>query len=119
MPEQKEAIENVAVIGGRIVAQYLVDVQSRLQLFGLDGAAQGDIALPGIGTVGGLSGREDAPDVWYTFTSPLAPTTVYRYDPATKQSTAFEAPTPPIDAAASRRRRCSRRRRTARTCRSS
>ena len=26
------------------------------------------------------------------------PSTVYRYDPATKESMAFEAPTPPIDA---------------------
>src|SRR5690606_20565091 len=33
--ERREAIENVAVIGGRIVTQYLVDVQSRLLLFGL------------------------------------------------------------------------------------
>ena len=32
---------------------------------------QGEIALPGIGTVGALSGREDTPGVWYTFTSPL------------------------------------------------
>ena len=53
VPERKEAIENVALIGGRIVAQYLVDVQSRLALFGLDGAPQGEIALPGAGTVGG------------------------------------------------------------------
>ena len=91
---------NVGVIGGRIVAQYLVDVQSRLRLFGLDGTDQGDIALPGIGTVGALSGREDAPDVWYSFSSPLAPSTVFRYDPATKTSTPFEPPTPPIDVSA-------------------
>ena len=66
VPEQQQAIESVAFIGGRVVAQYLVDVQSRLRLFGLDGAEQGDIALPGIGTVGALSGREDTPDVWYS-----------------------------------------------------
>lgn len=97
VPEQKESLENVAVIGGRVVAQYLVDVQSRLKLFGLDGQAQGEIALPGVGTVAGLSGREDAPDVWYAFSSPLTPTTVYRYDPATQQSTPFEQATPPVD----------------------
>jgi prolyl oligopeptidase len=97
VPEQRQALETVAVIGGRVVAQYLVDVQSRLRLFGLDGADQGEIALPGIGTVGGLSGREDAPAVWYSFTSPLAPSTVYRYDPAAKTSTPFEAPQVPVD----------------------
>jgi prolyl oligopeptidase len=98
VPEQKEVIENLALIGGRIVAQYLVDVQSRLRLYGLDGVAQGDVTLPGVGAVAGLSGRGDAPDIWYGFSSPLTPGTVYRYDPSTKQSAPFEAPTPPIDA---------------------
>ena len=41
VPEQKEALEGVGIIGGRVVAQYLVDVQSRLRLFGLDGARAG------------------------------------------------------------------------------
>ncbi|MEO8679623.1 MAG: prolyl oligopeptidase family serine peptidase [Vicinamibacterales bacterium] len=99
VPEQKEVIEGVALIGGRIVAQYLVDVQSRLRMFGLDGAAQGDVALPGVGTVNGISGRGDRSDLWYAFASPLIPNTVYHYDPAAKQSVAFEAPKSPIDAA--------------------
>ena len=99
VPERKEAIETVTIIGGRIVAQYLVDVQSRIALFGLDGASQGDVTLRGAGTVGGIGGREDEPEIWYSFSSPLAPSTVYRYDPASKQSTAFEPPTPPVDVA--------------------
>jgi prolyl oligopeptidase len=97
VPEQPQALETVALLGGSVVAQYLVDVQSKLRLFGLDGTDQGEIALPGIGTVGGLSGREDAPGVWYTFTSPLAPSTVYRYDPVAKKSAPFEPPPLPID----------------------
>jgi prolyl oligopeptidase len=97
VPEQPQALETVGVIGGHVVAQYLVDVQSKLRLFGLDGSDRGEIALPGIGTVGALSGREDTPGVWYTFTSPLSPSTVYRYDPATKTSTPFEPPPLPID----------------------
>ena len=97
VPERKEAIETVRVIGGRIVAQYLVDVQSRLQLFDLTGASQGEISLPGIGTVGAIAGREDSPEIRYTFTSPLTPSTVYRFDPATKSSVPFEAPKVPVD----------------------
>ena len=97
VPEQPQALENVAVIGGHVVAQYLVDVRSKLRLFGLDGSDRGEIVLPGIGTVGALSGREDAPGVWYTFTTHLAPSTVFRYDPDTKKSTPFEPPRLPID----------------------
>jgi prolyl oligopeptidase len=97
VPERKEAIENVAVIGGRIVAQYLVDVQSRLQLFDLDGTPQGEVAVPGPGAVGVISGRQDAPDIWYSFSSPLMPSTVYAFDPVTKKSEGFEVPKPPVD----------------------
>jgi prolyl oligopeptidase len=97
VPEGKEAIENVAVIGGRLVAQYLVDVQSRLRLFELSGADAGEITLPGTGTIGAISGRQDSPDVWYSFTSPLSPSTVYVYTLGTRLSAPFEAATPPVD----------------------
>jgi prolyl oligopeptidase len=100
VPEQKEALEGVAVIGGRIVGQYLVDVQSRLKLFALDGTPEGEITLPGTGTVGAISGREDTPDIWYSFSSPLAPSTVFLYDPSAKQSTVFEPATLPVDTSA-------------------
>jgi prolyl oligopeptidase len=100
VPERQQAIENVALIGGRIVAQYLVDVQSRLRLFGLDGTEQGEIALPGVGSVGDLAGREDSPEIWYSFSSPLSPSTVYVFDPAAKRSERFDPPKPPIDPSA-------------------
>ena len=97
VPEGKQSIEGVNLIGGRIVAHYLVDVQSRVALFGLDGAAQGDIALPGTGTVAGIGGREDSNEVFYAFTSPLFPTTVFSYDLGNKQQNPFEAAKPAID----------------------
>ena len=97
VPERKEAIESVAIIGGKIVAQYLVDVQSRLLLFDLNGAETGEINLPGTGTVGAISGRQDSPDVWYNFTSPLTPSTVYVFRPSASKSSSFEAAMPPVD----------------------
>ena len=100
VPERKEAIENAAVIGGRIVVQYLVDVQARLLLFDLAGAAKGEIALPGVGSVDSLGGRGDEPTVWYSFTSPLTPLTVFAFDPATGRSDPFEAPKLPVDTSA-------------------
>jgi prolyl oligopeptidase len=97
VPEGKEAIETVSLIGGRLVAQYLVDVKSRLSLFGLDGKAQGDIALPGTGTVTGLGGRQDSPEIFFAFSSPLFPTSVFSYHVASTKQTPFEAATPPVD----------------------
>jgi prolyl oligopeptidase len=99
VPEAKQAIESVSLIGGRIVAQYLVDVQSRISLFGLDGGAQGELTLPGTGTVAGIEGRADAPEIFYAFSSPLSPTAVFAYDPRSKQQTPFEGAKPPVDVA--------------------
>jgi prolyl oligopeptidase len=97
IPEAKQAIESVSLIGGRLVAHYLVDVQSRVALFGLDGSTQGDLPLPGTGTVAGIAGRQDAPEIFYAFSSPLSPTTVFAYDPQAKQQAPFEAAKPPVD----------------------
>jgi prolyl oligopeptidase len=99
IPEQSYAIENAVLAGGRIVLHGLVDVQSRLQMFGLDGGSQGEIPLPGVGAVSELRGRADQYDVWFLFSSPLSPATVYRFDFDTSRRVAFEAPDPPIDAA--------------------
>lgn len=97
VPEGKQAIETVSLIGGRLVAQYLVDVQSRLLLVGLDGRPQDDIALPGTGSVAGIGGRQDSPEIFYAFSSPLFPTSVFSYDPASKKEMPFEAAMPPVD----------------------
>lgn len=97
IPERGEAIESVALIGGRIVAQYLVDVQSRLMLFGIDGAAQGEVPLPGSGTVVEVYGRQDSSEIFYSFSSPLYPTTVFVYDLDARGQTPFEPSKPPID----------------------
>jgi len=98
VPERKEAIESAGIVAGRLVTQYLVDVQSHLSMFGFDGAALGDITLPGAGTIGSMGGRADGSTVWYTFTSPLAPSTVYAFDVKAGKSTSFEAAMPPVDA---------------------
>jgi prolyl oligopeptidase len=95
--EAPQAIEQAALVGGRIVCGYLVDVESRLSLFDVNGHSEGTIDLPAAGTVAGVSGREDTPEIFYAFTSPLSPSTVFRYDPATRTSTAFEAAPAPVD----------------------
>jgi prolyl oligopeptidase len=99
VPERKEAIEDVALIGGRLIVHYLVDVNSRLSLVGTNGASQGEVKLPGTGTVAQVSGREDSAEIFYSFTSALYPTTVFAYDPVAKRGTPFEAADPPIDTA--------------------
>ena len=99
VPEQPHPIEHARVAGGRVAVHHLVDVRSRLQLFGLDGSFDAEIALPAVGSVADIYGRSDLYEVWYVFSSPLLPSAVYRYDLESRGRIAFEPPSPPIDAA--------------------
>jgi prolyl oligopeptidase len=97
VPESEHAIEDVAMAGGRLVLHELADVKSELRMVSLTGASLGDVALPSIGTVAGVSARNDSPELLFAFTSPLYAPTVFRYDVRSGTRTPFEAPTLPFD----------------------
>ena len=92
VPEAKGVISSSTVVGGKFVVNYMEDAKSRLALFALDGAALGDIALPAIGTVSSVSGREDDSELFFSFTSFTYPTTNFRTDLATGKTEVFQAP---------------------------
>jgi prolyl oligopeptidase len=97
--ESDEVIEEASLTSNRIVIHYLSDVKSRLRLFQHDGQAAGELPLPGVGSVGwGLGARSSQPDLFYSFTTFLTPTTVYHYDSQSGASTSFRAPAAIADA---------------------
>ena len=101
VPESPEVIVDAVVAGDRLVVHYLEDVKSRLRLFALDGQPAGEVALPGIGAVGWpLTGRPSGPELFYSFASFLAPSTVYRCDLRAGASSPFRPPRVPFDASA-------------------
>ncbi|MCB2378715.1 prolyl oligopeptidase family serine peptidase [Hymenobacter sp. BT635] len=85
-------LEDVAHVGGRLIVTYLKDASSQVKVYSEKGEFQNDIELPAIGTASGFGGRRDAKSVYYAFTSFAYPTTIYRYDLESKQSTVFRAP---------------------------
>lgn len=92
IPESNEPLQFVTIAGGRFFAGYLKDAQSVVRIFGMDGTPMGELPLPGIGTLGGLNGKKDSNEVFYSFASFLYPTTIFRYDVATGKSTVFRKP---------------------------
>lgn len=92
VPQAKNVIEESLLAGGRVVVKYLVDAKSEVDCFSLPGKHEGSLKLPGIGTVEGLSGRFDTPELFYAFTSFLYPTTVFHYDFKTGIGTTFRSP---------------------------
>ena len=89
LPERPEPLDGVATGGGKLFASYLKDVTSRAYVFDLTGKQEHEIALPGPGAISGLGGRDDDKEVFYTFTSFNYPPTIFKYDVATRTSSAF------------------------------
>ncbi len=92
VPEGEEVIEGAKVVGGRIVVTSLQDASSRVRFYEPDGRRLGELELPGIGTVGAVSGRPEGTELFYAFTSFLYPTTIFRYDLETEENEIFRAP---------------------------
>ena len=92
VPEGKNPIESATLVAGRIAINRLVDVASEVSLYNLDGSESATITPPALGTMTGPIGRFDRQEVFYEFTSPLYPLTVFRFDQARRTSMPFEPP---------------------------
>ncbi len=92
VPQSEDVISSASYIGGKFVVNYMQDAKSVLAVFARDGAPQGNIGLPGIGTVASVSGREDGSEMFFNFTSFTYPTTNFRSDLATGKTELFQAP---------------------------
>ena len=81
--ESGEVLQNVVYFRGGLAAASLQDAALRLRLYSADGAPRGDIPLPGLGALTGLTGARDVAEVFYGFTSFFVPTEIFRVDVAT------------------------------------
>ncbi len=89
VPEGPDVLTAAEIVGGRVVAHYLVDAQSRVRLFDLDGDEAGEVELPGIGTAAGFAGKIDDPETFFRFETFTSPPAVYRLDVATGETSIF------------------------------
>jgi len=97
VPEAKDAMRFASHFGGRLLVEYLSDVQSRLELFDLEGGSHGAIPLPDAGSITALGGQRSG-RIFFEFTSPLYQPTVFHYNPQNGRLRTFEAPRAPLDA---------------------
>ena len=92
VPEGPYKLETATMVGGQIFCEYLKDAKSAVRAHDLDGKHIRDVELPGIGSVGGFSGRMEDKETFYAFTGFTSPTRLYRYDIATGTSTLWKKP---------------------------
>ncbi|MBV7481500.1 prolyl oligopeptidase family serine peptidase [Bordetella sp. BOR01] len=92
VPQQEAVLTNAWLLGGQLIASYLVDAKTEIRRYRLDGTPAGKVRLPGIGSAGGFQGRQQSAEAFFVFTSFNAPTTVYRHDLTDNTSTVWAAP---------------------------
>lgn len=92
IPESADKLEFVDYVGGRFICTYLHDAANKVKFFKPDGTPDGELALPGPGTVLGFAGRSDDTETFYKFSSFTTPGTVYHLDLITREVTVFRQP---------------------------
>ncbi len=87
-----ETLGGVSVLNHQFVVSYLKDAHTQIKIFSLEGSFEHEVALPGLGSAGGFSGKKDDTETFYSFTGFTTPNTIYRYDMVRDQSTIFREP---------------------------
>lgn len=92
IPEKEYVLRGIELAGGKLIASYMKDVKSKLEVYNLEGKFQYDIELPGIG-MASFSGDKEENKAFYSFTSYTQPTSIYSYDIENNESSLYFKPT--------------------------
>ncbi|HPE19213.1 MAG TPA: prolyl oligopeptidase family serine peptidase [Tenuifilaceae bacterium] len=93
IPEKKDVLSSATLAGGKIIATYIEDVKSKVEVYNLDGEKETQFQFPALGSVAGLNASYSNNIVFYTYTSFTIPSVVYKYDVSTNETQEFFRPT--------------------------
>jgi len=66
--------------GGYFFTEYMVDAISKVNQYDYDGKLIREVALPGIGSVGGFGGEKEDKELYFSFTNYNTPGSTYKYN---------------------------------------
>ncbi len=92
IPEKENVLQACDIADGKIVAQYMKDAHSKVEVYDLTGKYLYDIELPTIGTMGGFNCEKTDKTAFYSFTSFTYPSVAFTYDFATNKSEIYRKP---------------------------
>jgi prolyl oligopeptidase len=101
VPERPDAtIEDLEVGRGALAVRVMKDATDRIEVYGLDGAPRGELALPGLGSATVVA-EPDRTETFFSFTSFNYPTSVYRADLGRPRAAPelWDRPAVPVDPA--------------------
>ena len=75
--------------GGYIFAEYMVDAIAQVKQYTYEGELVREVELPGVGSIGGFSGKKEDEVLYYTFTNYSTPGTIYAFAPDAGESSVY------------------------------
>ncbi|MGM0391689.1 MAG: prolyl oligopeptidase family serine peptidase [Bacteroidota bacterium] len=79
IPETKNVL-SPSTGGGYFFTNYMVDAVSQVKQYDYEGKLIREVALPGIGSVGGFGTKKDKEVLYYSFTNYITPGSIFKYD---------------------------------------
>ena len=92
IPEKNYMLSSVSTCGGFLFSKYLIDVNSKIFKMNLEGKNQIEIELPGLGSCSDFDGEPNDKFLYYSYTSFIYPTTIFKYDILNNLSIEFFKP---------------------------
>ncbi len=89
---ETENVLSVSTGSGYFFATYMKDALSQVIQYDIDGKQVREIALPGLGTAGGIGGKKEDTVLYFYFTNYTTPATSYAFDPKTGVSNEYIRP---------------------------
>ncbi len=71
-------LQGMAVVGDRLVVEELENVTSKVEIRDLDGRPIRQLDLPGLGSVGQMSGEPDHDELYYSFVNFTTPPEIFK-----------------------------------------
>jgi prolyl oligopeptidase len=96
VPESKDVISDISIVGGKLFVTGLHDVVTQTKIYDLDGKMIGEIHYPTLGSASAMQGLEESQQGFYTFQSFILPPTIYHYDVRTGKTDVFAKPQVPF-----------------------
>jgi prolyl oligopeptidase len=90
--EAEDVLDDVSLVGGRIVAEYMQDAWSVVKIFDIEGNQVGNVDLPGIGTASGFAGKYEDVETFFSYESFNSPGTISRLNVVTGEVEVFRKP---------------------------
>lgn len=97
LPQTEDLLQSVTVVDGKFVCTYVHDVVDQLKVYDRAGKFLKQIKLPTLGSVGGVTGKREDKEMFFTFSSFTYPSTVFRYNFANDELKVIDRPTVAFD----------------------